>query len=131
MSRGINKITIVGNIGKKDILSGGCRISIATNERWTDKNKEVKEHTEWHRVTFFGKLSDIVNQHLNVGDKVYVEGTVRSSKYTDKQGIERHNYQIIGHTLEMLGKGNPKEEIVSPPAAPTADLPDDLDDLPF
>lgn len=128
MSRGINKVTIVGNIGKVEALTGCARISIATNDRWKDKNGETKEHTEWHRVTLFGKLGEIVNQHLHVGDKVYIEGTIRSNKYTDKQGIERHNYQIIGHTLEMLGKANQKEEL---PAVPMAELPDDLDDLPF
>ena len=76
---------------------------IITSETWKDKTTgEVKERTEWHRIVFFGKLSEIVGQYVHKGSRIYVEGSLRTEKYTDKQSIERWSTKIIASTMQML-----------------------------
>lgn len=110
MARGINKVIIVGNLGNdpetKYTPSGSAitTISVATSEAWTDKQSgEKKERTEWRRVKFFGRLAEIAGEYLKKGRQVYVEGSLRTDKYTDKQGIERYATDIIANELQMLG----------------------------
>lgn len=113
MSRGINKVILVGRLGNDPDVrynaSGNAvtTISIATSESWKDRNTgQQQERTEWHRVVFFGKLAEIAGQYLRKGSQVYVEGSLRTNKYTDKNGIERYSTDINANILEMLGGGN-------------------------
>ena len=116
MARGINKVILVGNLGAdpetRYTQSGGAitSIRIATSESWKDKQTgENQERTEWHRVKFFGKLAEIAGEYLRKGSQVYVEGSLRTDKYTDKDGIERFSTDIIANEMQMLG-GRPGGE---------------------
>ncbi len=117
----INKVIIVGNLGRdpenRYMPSGEqvTSIAVATTDRWRDKSTgEQKEATEWHRVSFFGKLAEIAGQYLKKGSQVYIEGRLRTRKYTDKEGIERYATEIIADTMQMLGsrpgQGEPMED---------------------
>lgn len=106
----VNKVTIIGNLGRdpenRYLPSGEqvTSIAVATTENWTDKQSgEKKSLTEWHRISFFGKLAEIAGQYLKKGSQVYVEGKLRTQKYTDKDGIERYQTNIIANTMQMLG----------------------------
>jgi single-strand DNA-binding protein len=112
MARGINKVILVGNLGADPEVrytGGGTAIAslrIATSEQWTDKQSGQKqERTEWHRVKLFGRLAEIAGEYLKKGRQVYVEGSLRTDKYTDKDGIERFSTDIIANELQMLGGG--------------------------
>lgn len=114
MARGINKVILVGTLGKDPELkkagnSSVCTFSIATNETWKDKDGEKQERTEWHQVKFFGRLAEIAAEYLKKGAQVYVEGSLRTDKYVDKQGKEKYSTGIIGKELQMLGGGNRSE----------------------
>lgn len=112
MARGINKVIIVGNLGadpETRYTGGGTAITslrIATSEQWTDKQSgEKQERTEWHRVKLFGRLAEIAGEYLKKGRQVYIEGSLRTDKYTDKDGIERYSTDIIASEMQMLGGG--------------------------
>lgn len=105
----INKVILVGHLGRdpenRYLPSGEqvTSISVATTESWKDKSGNKQEQTEWHRISFFGKLAEIAGQYLKKGSQVYVEGRIRTRKYTDREGIERYATEIIGDTMQMLG----------------------------
>ena len=106
----INKVIIVGNLGRdpenRYLPSGEqvTSIAVATTDRWRDKTSgEQKEQTEWHRISFFGKLAEIAGQYLKKGSQVYIEGRLRTRKYTDKEGVERYATEIIADTMKMMG----------------------------
>lgn len=106
----VNKVIIVGNLGRDPEMrympSGDAMasITVATTDNWKDKNTgEKKEQTEWHRITFFGKLAEIAGQYLKKGSQVYIEGSLRTRKYTDKDGIEKYATDIRADTMQMLG----------------------------
>lgn len=108
--RGINKAIIVGNLGDdpetKHMPSGAAvtTISVATSESWKDKQTgDNQERTEWHRVTFFGRLAEVAAEYLRKGSQVYVEGSIRTDKYQDKDGVTRYATKIIARELQMLG----------------------------
>ena len=110
MARGINKVILVGNLGNDPEVrysqsgSAMTTISIATSESWKDKaTGEQKERTEWHRVKFFGKLAEIAGEYLRKGSQVYVEGRLRTDKYTDKNGVERYTTDVFADDMQMLG----------------------------
>ena len=110
MARGINKVIIVGNLGADPEVrhtSGGSTVTnlrIATSDQWTDKQSgEKQERTEWHRVVLFGRLAEIAGEYLKKGRQVYVEGSLRTDKYTDKEGIERYSTDVIANDMQMLG----------------------------
>ncbi len=110
MSRGVNKVILLGNLGADPEVrytqSGTaiCTLSVATSEQWTDKqSNERKERTEWHRVKLFGKLGEIAGEYLKKGRQVYIEGAIRTDKYTDKEGIERYATDIVANEMQMLG----------------------------
>ena len=110
MARGINKVILVGNLGAdpevRYTTSGTAiaSLSIATSESWTDKQSGGKqERTEWHRVKMFGRLAEISGEYLKKGRQVYIEGSLRTDKYTDKQGVERYSTDIIASEMQMLG----------------------------
>ncbi|MGY1459511.1 single-stranded DNA-binding protein [Luteimonas sp. A534] len=112
MARGINKVIIVGNLGNdpdvKYTQSGTTitTISVATTEAWKDKQSgQQQERTEWHRVKFFGRLAEIAGEYLKKGRQVYVEGSLRTDKYTGKDGVERYTTDIIASEMQMLGGG--------------------------
>lgn len=112
MARGINKVIIVGNLGadpETRYTGSGTAITslrIATSEQWTDKQSgEKQERTEWHRVKLFGKLAEIAGEYLKKGRQVYIEGSLRTDKYTDKDGVERYSTDIIANEMQMLGGG--------------------------
>ncbi len=115
MARGINKVILVGTVGKDPEVrysqagSANVTLSLATNESWKDKNGEKQERTEWHRLKFFGKLAEIAGEYVKKGQQLYVEGALRTDKYTDKQGIERYTTDIIVNEMQMLG-GRPSGE---------------------
>ena len=110
MARGINKVILVGNLGNdpetNSLPSGGAvtNISIATSESWKDKNTgQQQERTEWHRVVFFNRLAEIAAEYLRKGSKVYVEGSLRTRKWQDKQtGQDRYSTEIVGAEMQML-----------------------------
>lgn len=106
----LNKVQIIGNLGRdpetRYMPSGDAMtsITVATTENWKDKaTGEKKEQTEWHRITFFGKLAEIAGQYLKKGSQVYVEGSLRTRKYTDKDGVEKYSTDIKADTMQMLG----------------------------
>ncbi len=110
MARGVNKVIIVGNLGAdpetRYTTNGGaiCNLRIATSEQWKDKQTgENQERTEWHRVVLFGKLGEIAGEYLKKGRQVYIEGSLRTNKYTDKEGIERYSTDIVANEMQMLG----------------------------
>lgn len=107
----VNKVIIVGNLGKdpemRTFPSGGrvCNVTIATSERWKDKQTgEMKEATEWHRVVFNDRLAEIAGEYLRKGSQVYVEGSLRTRKWTDQSGVEKYTTEIRADEMKMLGK---------------------------
>jgi single-strand DNA-binding protein len=110
MARGVNKVILVGNLGAdpetRPLNNGGTvtTIKVATSEAWKDKQTgENQERTEWHRVKFFGRLAEIAGEYLRKGKQVYIEGSIRTDKYTDKEGVERYSTDIIANEMQMLG----------------------------
>ena len=106
----VNKAIIVGALGRdpesRAMTGGGavCTISVATSRKWKDKaSGEKREETEWHRITFFDRLAEIAGQYLKKGSPVYVEGRLKTWKYTDKDGVEKYTTEIIATELQLLG----------------------------
>ena len=106
----VNKVIIVGNLGRdpemRSFPSGDrvANVTIATTDKWKDKQTgEMKEATEWHRVVFNGRLAEIVGEYLRKGSQVYVEGSLRTRKWTDKDGIEKYTTEIRADQMQMLG----------------------------
>ena len=106
----VNKVIIVGNLGRDPEVrytpngDSITNVTIATTDTWKDKaTGEKKEATEWHRVVFFGKLAEIAGQYLKKGRQVYVEGALRTRKWTDKEGHERYTTEIVANEMKMLG----------------------------
>ena len=149
MARGINKVIIVGNLGRdpetRYLPSGGAvtNVSVATSKAWRDRDSgEQKERTEWHRVVFFNRLSEIAAEYLRKGSKVYVEGTLRTRKWQDQSGQDRYTTEIVGAEMQMLdsrgatqdGGGYQSAPAASSPA-PAAANPEPIDfpedDIPF
>lgn len=156
-SRGINKVIIVGNLGAdpetRYMPNGSAitRVSIATSESWTDKQTgDKQERTEWHRVVFFNKLAEIVNEYVKKGSKLYIEGRLRTNKWQDNNGQDRYTTEIVANEMQMLdsrGAGGdgfsnqapmtnnyPEAKQAAPakPAQPVADGMEEFDDeIPF
>ena len=110
MSRGVNKVIIVGNLGKdpetRYMPSGSAvtNLRIATTEAWKDKQSgEQQERTEWHSVAMFGRLAEIAAEYLRKGSQVYVEGKLRTRKWQDKEGKDRYTTEIVADEMQMLG----------------------------
>ncbi len=106
----VNKVIIVGNLGRdpemRTFPSGDqvANVTIATTDKWKDKQTgEMKEATEWHRVVFNGRLAEIVGQYLRKGSQVYVEGSLRTRKWTDQAGVEKYSTEIRADQMQMLG----------------------------
>jgi single-strand DNA-binding protein len=110
MARGVNKVIIVGNLGadpETRAMPSGTTVAnlrIATTENWKDRQSgEQQERTEWHRVALFGRLAEVAAEYLRKGSQVYIEGSLRTRKWTDKQGTERYTTEIVGNDMQMLG----------------------------
>jgi single-strand DNA-binding protein len=105
----VNKVILIGNLGRdpetRYLPSGDAvtNISVATSEKWKDKSGETQEHTEWHRVAFFGKLAEIAGEYLKKGSPVYVEGRIRTRKWQDKEGQDKYSTEIVADRMQMLG----------------------------
>jgi len=105
----VNKVILVGNLGRdpetRYMPEGGAitNISIATTDKWKDKNGEMQEKTEWHRVAFFGKLAEIAGEYLKKGSQVYVEGRLQTRKWQDKDGQDKYTTEIVANVMQMLG----------------------------
>ena len=105
----VNKVIIIGNLGRdpetRYMPEGGaiCNISVATTDKWKDKNGEMQEKTEWHRVAFFGKLAEIAGEYLKKGSQVYVEGRLQTRKWQDKDGADKYSTEIVANQMQMLG----------------------------
>jgi single-strand DNA-binding protein len=154
----VNKVIVVGNLGadpETRFLPSGeavTNIRVATTDKWKDKaSGEMKEATEWHRISFFGRLAEIAGEYLKKGSQVYVEGSLRTRKWQDKDGQDRYSTEIRGDVMQMLGRreggGEPRADSgemrgsrAAPQAAeakaPAAKKPagkfDDMeDDIPF
>ena len=109
----VNRAIIVGNLGRdpemRYLPSGQAvaNLAIATTEIYKDKQGQKQEHTEWHRVSFFDKNAEVCGQYLKKGSQVYIEGSIRTRKYTDKDGVEKYATEIRGERMQMLG-GKPE-----------------------
>lgn len=110
--RGINKVILIGNLGKdpetNHMQSGGAvtNITVATSETWKDKNTgQDQERTEWHRVVFFNRLAEIAGEYLHKGSKVYIEGQLRTRKWQGQDGQDRYTTEVIANQMQMLGSG--------------------------
>lgn len=111
MARGVNKVILVGTLGKdpevKHLASGSvvANVSLATNEEWKDKNTgEKQKRTEWHNLTFWGRLAEIAGEYLRKGAMIYVEGSLRTEKWQDKEGNDRYTTKVNVSDLQMLSK---------------------------
>lgn len=137
--QGVNKAIIVGTLGSDPEVrysqSGTAiaNISVATNNSYKDKNGELKKETEWHRVVMFARLAEVAEQYLGKGDKVYVEGRIKTNKWQDKEGNDRYTTEIVANSLQMLGGNSQTRE--SQPASgykPAEPAYSDFDDeIPF
>ena len=110
MARGVNKVIIVGNLGadpETRAMPSGTTVAnlrIATTENWKDRQSgENQERTEWHRVALFGRLAEVAAEYLKKGSQVYIEGSLRTRKWQDKQGNERYSTEIVANDMQMLG----------------------------
>jgi single-strand DNA-binding protein len=146
MARSLNKLQIIGNVGADPeirMTGGGTKVAnirVATNERWKDRNGTEQEHTEWHRVVFYGSQADIVEKYVKKGTRIYVEGALRTDKWQDKDGNTRYTTEVRGRDLILLdGRGGddataPSESDDRPTRRPSAGTPShDLtdEDIPF
>jgi single-strand DNA-binding protein len=154
----VNKVILIGNLGRDPETryspdgAAVTNVTIATSDRWKDKaSGEMREATEWHRVVFFGRLAEIAGEYLKKGRPVYVEGKLRTRKWTDKDGNERYTTEIVADVMQMLGSregagGADFDEAsgAAPPRAaagregggrapskPAANIADMDDDIPF
>ncbi|EBE2810397.1 single-stranded DNA-binding protein [Salmonella enterica] len=159
-SKGVNKVILVGNLGQdpevRYMPNGGAvaNLSLATSDTWKDKQTGVqKERTEWHRVVLYGKLAEIASEYLRKGSQVYIEGELRTRKWTDQSGQERYTTEVVvsqSGTMQMLGSrsnndgskpqggwGQPQQPVGpshsgTPPKHPASEPPMDFDDdIPF
>ena len=144
----LNKAILIGRLGRdpevRQMPNGEavCNFSIATSETWKDQHGQKQERTEWHAITLYRRLAEVAGQYLKKGSQVYIEGRIQSRKYTDKNGVERTAYEIIGSEMKMLGgKAEGSSESANtaePPAPPRRQAPaapaqpvDDIDEIPF
>jgi single-strand DNA-binding protein len=143
MARGINKVILVGNLGgdpeTRYMPSGSAvtNLRIATSESWKDKQSgEQQERTEWHRVAMFGRLAEIAAEYLRKGSQVYIEGSLRTRKWQDKDGTDRWTTENVANEMQMLGgrgdQSAPAHSHSSAAAVADAGPPDEFnDDIPF
>ena len=111
MSRGLNKVMLIGNLGADPEIrytAAGApvaNVSLATAESWRDKDSgELREKTEWHRVVFFGKVAETIEKYVSKGSQIFIEGKLQTRKWQDKEGNDRYTTEIVASEMRMLGK---------------------------
>ena len=137
--RGVNKVILIGNLGKDPELrylpsgQGVTKFSLATGSRWKDKEGQWQDRTDWHNIVAFGKTAEICNEYLKKGRQVYIEGRVQTRSYDDRDGNKKWITEIIAQSMQMLGrKGEDEEEIPEAVEEPQAgETKSEDDDLPF
>lgn len=113
MARGVNKVILIGNVGQDPEIKytqGGmaiCALSLATTSVRKDRDGNVQEQTQWHRIKFFGKAAEIVGEHVKKGSQLYVEGSIKYDKFTGQDGVEKYITEIMGDDFQFMG-GNPQ-----------------------
>lgn len=135
----VNKVTLLGNTGKapdfKEFDNGGCvaTLTLATTKRkfTTKDGREIPERTEWHNIVLQNGLAKVANQYVKKGDKLYIEGELRTRSYDDAQGVKRYITEIVVTDMEMLTPKRPEPGTQAPPPVPDVPTPDENDDLPF
>ena len=137
----VNKVILVGNLGRdpemRYLPSGEAvaNLAIATTDKYKDKSGQTVETTEWHKVSFFSKTAEVCGEYLKKGSQVYVEGSIKTRKYTDKEGVEKYSTEIRGDRMQMLGGKQDKQEPAqhtASRAAMNAQAPDGFDEtIPF
>ena len=145
MSRGVNKVILVGNLGQKPEMrytatqTAVANLSIATTESWKDKESgENRDKTERHRVVYYGSLAEIAEKYLDKGSSVYVEGKIQTRKWQDKDGNDRYTTEVLGNQLTMLGSRSSSDSSNQTDNSSNTPFPDDDsgeglsdDDIPF
>ena len=148
MARSLNKVMLIGNIGADpDVRSTSSgtkvvKLSLATNRRFQDRDGQQQERTDWHRITLFGKLADIVEQYVSKGDRLYVEGRIEYSQTQDDQGGTKYWTDVVAQEIVMLGAGGgvpemdggsqgPGDSARGGTPSPSPNLSEPDDDLPF
>jgi len=142
MAKGVNKVILLGNLGSDPELrytpsgTAVATFSIATNERWPDKDGNVQEHTEWHRVVCWRKLAEIAGEYLKKGRPVFIEGKLKTRNWEDQNGVKRYQTEIIANNLQMLGSRGEADSSSSPEDFGDSDFPpaeekNTESDLPF
>jgi len=135
----VNKVILIGNLGKDPetrFMSNGdavTNITVATTDTWKDKQGQKQEKTEWHRVTFYRKLAEIVGEYLKKGSAVYIEGRLETRKWQDAQGVDRYSTDIIANDMKMLGskQGNSEQSERTKTETKSGSFDDIDDDIPF
>ncbi len=136
----VNKVILVGNLGRDPEVRytpGGTPVAnftLATNERWTDPAGEKKERTEWHRVVVWGKQAEVAGEYLRKGRQVYVEGSIQTREWTDRDGNKRTTTEIRAQRIQLLGRPEERPAAVSPAAAEEVAEPETAfgeDEVPF
>lgn len=133
----VNKAIIVGNLGRDPETRYSpdgqaiTNISVATTSSWKDKSGNKKEETEWHRVVFFGKLAEIAGQYLTKGSTVYIEGRLKTRKWTDKDGVEKYSTEIMADQMQMFGGKPEKDSAPKKPDGKSSTVADMSDDVPW
>ena len=112
----LNKVLIIGNLGRDPDMrylpsgSAVANLAIATTDKYKDKSGQMVEQTEWHRVSFFERTAEVCGQYLKKGSQVYIEGSLRTRKFTDKEGVEKYSTEIRGDRLQMLGSKDQSQQ---------------------
>lgn len=130
----LNKAMIIGNLGADPEVSytqGGTavgKLNVATNEKYKNKDGQTVDHTEWHRVTVWGRMAELCKEYLSKGSPLYLEGRLRTNKWTDKNGVGRYTTEINADRIQFLGSGGGKQEQKTdePPPAPAVQVDDDI-----
>lgn len=131
----VNKVILIGNLGRDPELrytpsgTAVANFTLATNEKWKNKNGEKQEHTEWHRIVAWGKLAEICGEYLHKGRQVYIEGVIRSRNYKDKEGVEKTSTEIRADNMVMLGRAEGGAPAAKEPSGGSSEFSDD--DIPF
>lgn len=115
----VNKVILVATLGKdpdvRQTQNGNaiCNLSAATSRKYKDAQGNAQEETEWHRINLFGKMAELAGQYLSKGSSVYIEGRLRTRKYTDKQGIERYQTEVVAESMQFLSGGKKESNVRS------------------
>lgn len=134
----VNKVILIGNLGQDPELrytpSGQpvANLNIATSLRWKDKDGQVQERTDWHRVVMMGRLAELAKEYLKKGRQVYIEGRLQHRSYDDRDGNKRYITEVIGQRMQFLGSRREEESVTAPPAPePEPEVSATEDEVPF